>query len=56
MKHIQKGITGCLEILENIDANLVSKDHKLEIYIKYLLPAIRFKLSVHKIPTTDLKN
>ena len=49
---IQKGIIDCLE---NIDATLVSKDHKLQIYVKYMIPAIRFRLTVHKITKTDLK-
>ncbi len=46
---------GLKECLENISNCLVSDSHKLEIYTKYLLPAIRFRLTVHEITATNLK-
>ena len=41
-------------ILENIDKCLIADEYKLKVYSQYLLPAIRFKLSVHEITTTNL--
>ena len=47
--------SGIIDCLENIDKTLISNDHKLEIYVKYLLPAVRFKLTVHEFSMSDLK-
>ena len=47
---------GIKECLENITNCLVSDSHKLEIYTKYLLLAIPFRLTVHKISATNLKS
>ncbi len=48
---IQDGIRDCLD---NISNCLVSDAHKLEIYTKYLLSSIRFRLTVHEITATNI--
>ena len=44
-------ITKC----ENIDSALVRPEYKIQIYKKYLLPSIRFLLTVHDVTATHLK-
>ncbi len=41
--------------LNNIDQSLIRNDYKLKVYSHYLLPVIRFKLTVHDISQTNLK-
>ena len=45
------GIKGTME---NINNSLIWNEYKLKVYNRYLMPAIRFKLTVHKITTTNL--
>ena len=40
--------------LDNIERSLVREEYKLRIYQQYMLPAIRFKLTVHEITQTNL--
>ena len=44
-----------LSKLKNIDSCAVRSEYKLKIYHKYLLPSIRFLLTIHDITATDLK-
>jgi hypothetical protein len=43
-----------LKVIENIDNSPIRDEFKVKIYTQYLLPAIRFKLTVHEITTTNL--
>ena len=42
------------EKLENLDQTAIRSEYKLEIYQMYILPSIRFLLTVHDLPTTHL--
>ncbi len=44
-----------VDILTNIDNTLIREEYKMNIYTKYVIPALRFKLSVHDITHTNLK-
>ena len=44
-----------MEVLDNVDNSLVRDEYKMSIFTKYVLPALRFKLSVHEITNTNLK-
>ncbi len=41
--------------LENIDKSLICEEYKMSIYTRYVIPALRFKLTVHDITNTNLK-
>ena len=41
-------------ILRNIESGLIRSEYKLRIYDRYVLPAIRFKLTVHELTATNL--
>ena len=41
--------------LENLEKTAVRSEFKLEIYKTYILPSIRFLLTVHDLPITHLK-
>ena len=41
--------------LENLDKTSIRNEYKLEIYQMYILPSIRFVLTVHDLPVTYLK-
>ena len=45
---------GIKESLENIDRSKIRDEYKLHVYNNYLLPAIRFKLTVHELTTSNL--
>lgn len=51
-EYIQSGFQ---TTLDNIDASLIRDDYKLRVYSQYMLPAIRFKLTVHEITSTNLR-
>ena len=40
--------------LENIDHTLVRDEYKFAIYVRYLLPSLRYHLTVHEINGSDL--
>ncbi len=40
--------------MESINNTLIRDEYKLKVYTRYLIPAIRFKLTVHEITTTNL--
>ena len=44
-----------LEKIENLDTTLIRPEYKLEIYSIYILPSIRFLLTVHDLPKTYLE-
>ena len=46
--------TGIKDTIHNIDQSLIRDEFKLKVYSQYLLPAIRFKLTVHEISATNL--
>ncbi len=41
--------------LENLDSSLVRGEYKLSVYERYLLPSIRYHLSIHTIHQTHLE-
>ncbi len=43
------------ETLENIEKSLIREEYKISIYTRYVIPALRFKLTVHDITNTNLK-
>ena len=43
------------EKLDNIERTLLRPEYKLWIYAKYLLPSIRFLLTVHDVTASNLK-
>ncbi len=43
------------DILENIEKSLIRNEYKMSVYTKYVIPALRFKLTVHDITKTNLK-
>ncbi len=43
------------DTLENIDKSLIREEYKMSIYTRYVIPALRFKLTVHDIMNTNLK-
>ena len=49
--YIYDGIT---QSLDNIDNSLIRGEYKLKVYSNYLLPALRFKLTVHEITNSNL--
>ena len=42
------------EKLENLEQTAIRPEYKLEVYQMYILPSIRFLLTVHDLPTTHL--
>ena len=40
--------------LENIDKSLIRDEYKVKVYSQYVLPAVRFKLTVHELTNTNL--
>ena len=40
--------------MKNIDQSLVRSEYKASIYVRYLLPALRFMMSVHTVHKTHL--
>ena len=42
------------EKLDNLEQTSIRSEYKLEIYQMYILPSIRFLLTVHDLPTTHL--
>ena len=51
-KYIYDGINGTLR---NIDASLIRSEYKMKVLKEYLLPTIRFKLTVHELTASNLK-
>ena len=49
--HLEKSIK---EKLENLEKTSIRSEYKLEIYQMYILPSIRFLLTVHDLPPTHL--
>ena len=49
---LQKNIK---EKLDNLEQTSIRSEYKLEIYQMYILPSIRFLLTVHDLPTTHLQ-
>ena len=45
---------GIQDSLEKIDSSLIRDEYKLKVFSQYLLPAIRYKLTVHEITETNL--
>ena len=46
--------TAIQKSLTNIDSTNIREEYKLRVYSQYLLPAIRYKLTVHDITRTNL--
>ncbi len=46
--------SGIKDALENINNTSIRSEYKLKIYVRYLIPAIRFKLTVHELTATNL--
>ena len=45
---------GINDALVNIENTSIRNEHKLKVYSRYLIPAIRFKLTVHELTATNL--
>ena len=43
-----------MQALNNIDQSLIRDDYKIKVYSQYLLPALRFRLTVHEITNSNL--
>ena len=51
-KYVESGIS---EIMENINNSLIRNEYKVRVYQQYVIPALRFKLTVHELTLTNLQ-